>query len=113
MMNSKSVGEELESLQREAAELRALRTKHDSLTESAAGQESTPPQYRNATTKSSVQDSAGVQALLSAETTLKDFAENLERTVKQIDDVVRERPVLAMLVALTAGYVIGNFVSRK
>ncbi|MEW6268119.1 MAG: hypothetical protein AB1689_02330 [Thermodesulfobacteriota bacterium] len=38
--------------------------------------------------------------------------EELERLDRQVRDFVTEKPLMAVLLALTAGYVVGRIVSR-
>jgi hypothetical protein len=113
MTNSKNDIEELASLQREAAELRAERKRARSTAKPAAERKSRTTDERNATKTPPVEDAAGEGESLEAEKTAQDVADQWESVVQKIEEAARERPVLALLAAFATGVVVGHVLTRR
>jgi hypothetical protein len=117
MSNSKSDMDELKTMQREAAELKAEQKKPRPKAESAAGKKSGSGEERNAG-KPSMPDSASedqtgeVQAS-ELDKSVQDIAFHLKSVGKGIEEAAKECPVLASLTAFTIGIVVGHLLSRR
>jgi ElaB/YqjD/DUF883 family membrane-anchored ribosome-binding protein len=112
MSNSKSDIDELKTMQREAAELKAEQKKPRPRAKSAAGKKSRSGEDRNAE-KPPVHGSADEDQASELDKNVQDIASHLESAVKEIEEAAKERPMLALLAAFTIGIVVGHLLSRR
>ena len=112
MSNSKSDIDELKTMQREAAELRAERKRSRSTAKPAAGPKSVTVEDLNSTERP-VQDSAAEKQTSEWDKPVQDLAAQIESAAKEIEEAARDRPALALLAAFTIGIVVGHLLSRR
>lgn len=113
MADSKHDIEEINKLQREAAELQAelkqarsasqIKDKNEVDDTTAEKSSAAPPQP----------DSTEESTIADLEQTLADSSHQLAGLIRQIEDATVQRPALALLAALTIGIAIGQLFSRK
>jgi hypothetical protein len=112
MSDSGNEIDELKTLQREAAELKAERAKPRSTRRSAAGRKSETTEDRGVEA-APAEGPAGEEQVPEWEKAVRDLTTDLERTVNEIEEAARERPALALLAAFTIGIVVGQLFSRR
>jgi ElaB/YqjD/DUF883 family membrane-anchored ribosome-binding protein len=112
MSNSKSDIDELKTMQREAAELKAEQKKPRPKAKTVAEKKSRSEEDRNAE-KPPVHGSSGEDQASELDKSVQDIASHLESAGKEIEEAAKERPVLALLAAFTIGIVVGHLLSRR
>jgi tetrahydromethanopterin S-methyltransferase subunit B len=141
MSNSQNETDELKTLQREAAELRAERKGRRSKAKTGAEEESQASKTKGRRSKATSDAAQESQASQTAEEqrvtesstqeliveervpeeeqvpeleqTIQDLVTHLERAAKELQDATVERPALGLLAAFTTGIVVGYLLKRR
>ena len=113
MTKSKSDLEELNKLQREAAELRAERKRSRSTAKGAEEKPSESTDDRNTATTPPMQDSVDDAQGAASDKVIEDFADQIESIAKKLEEAAIERPALALLAAFSLGIIVGQIFSRR
>jgi hypothetical protein len=103
--------DELKTLQREAAELKAKRKRSRSRRTTATGQQSKTAEDEEA--KPSSQDASIEEPGARSEKIISDLAGHIESVVQDMEAVAIERPVLTIMAAFVFGIIVGKLVSSR
>lgn len=109
MNNAFGSAGELQTLQREVAELQARRKRRQS-TDSLKEAESL--MNDSSADKASEGVASSGQIDLS-ENILCQFVDQMEDTLQEVEEIVMERPALALLAAFAFGAIVGHLTSRR
>lgn len=113
MTNSQSDINELQTLRREAAELRAKRDRPCSTATGPAAAQDSDRVQEHEIAEPPTMESADAEEAPETDKTLRHLATQIESVVKEMEEAARERPTLALLAAFTVGIIIGQLVTRK